>query len=239
MTTGPIYRVGLENGIEGRSLAWVLGHPGCFAYGADGAKALAKVPEAIQAYGDWIAEHAGERWLPEGVTEFELVETWQVYHIDRSYEVVEDGYSVESWFKHDWKPLAADDVERGLQLLEWSRTDLLAAVQDLSDADLDTQLPGQRWSIRGVLGHVGGADWWYLDRLGLAFPRALVPEDAFERLRVVRAHLRDTLPDLIGSRQVAGVDGEFWSPRKLLRRAAWHERDHAAHIWQLREASGV
>jgi uncharacterized damage-inducible protein DinB len=135
--------------------------------------------------------------------------------------------------------LTEDDVERGLRLLEWSREDLLASVDGLSDADLDVHLPGQRWSIRGVLGHVAGADWWYLDRLGLAFPRALVPADAFERLRVVRAHLRDVLPELVGSRQVVGVDGEFWSPRKLLRRAAWHERDHTGHIWELREASGV
>jgi hypothetical protein len=42
---------------EGRSLAWVLGHPGCFAYGADGDQALAGVPATIQAYGDWIAGH--------------------------------------------------------------------------------------------------------------------------------------------------------------------------------------
>lgn len=27
-----------------------------------------------------------------------------------------------------------------------------------------------------------------------------------------------------------GVEGEFWSPRKLLRRAVWHARDHTAHI---------
>ena len=239
MTSGTVYRVGLENGIEGRSLAWVLGHPGCFAYGADGDEALVRVARAIQAYGDWIAGHAGERWLPEGAIECELAETWEVYHIDGSFEVGDDGYSVESWFKHDWKPLAAVDVERGLKLLAWSREDLLAVVEDLAPSDLDTHLHGQRWSIRGVLGHVAGADWWYLDRLGLAFPRALVPEDAFERLRTVRAHLRDVLPQLTGSRQVVGVDGEFWSPRKVLRRAAWHERDHTAHILQLREASGV
>jgi hypothetical protein len=239
MESEPRYHVGLENGIEGRSLAWVLGHPGCFAYGADGAKALDKVPEAVQAYGKWATAHAGEPGLPDGPVEFELVETWQVYHINRAFDVVDEGYSVESWFKHDWKPLTADDVERGLQLLEWSRVDLLAAVEGLSDADLDTHLPGQRWSLRGVLGHVAGADWWYLDRLGLAFPRALVPADAFERLRVARVHLRDVLPQLVGSRQVVGVDGEFWSPRKLLRRAAWHERDHTEHIWKLRAISGV
>ena len=136
-----------------------------------------------------------------------MAETWQVYHIDAAYDMVQAGYSVEAWFKHDWKPLTADDVQRGLDLLTWSRTDLLAAVRGLSYEVLNTHLPGQRWSIRGVLGHVAGADWWYLDRLGLAFPRALVPQDAFERLRVVRAHLRDVIPELVGSRQVAGVDG--------------------------------
>lgn len=237
MTSAAVYRVGLENGIEGRSLAWVLGHPGCFAYGADGDKALERVPGTIRAYGDWIAKHGGERWLPDDSVAFELAETWQVYDIDRSYELVEDGYSVDAWFRHDWKPLTAGDIARGLKLLTWSREDLLEAVDGLSDADLDIHLRGQRWSIRGVLRHVGGADWWYLDRLGLAFPGALLPRDPFERLRVVRAHLRDILPESVGSRQVVGIQGEFWSPRKLLRRAVWHERDHVAHIWQLREAS--
>jgi hypothetical protein len=101
MSNGIRYCVGLENGIEGRSLAWMLEHPGCFVPGANEEEALAKVPQAIQAYGDWTARHAGEPWLPEGRVEFEVVETWTVYHIDRSFEVVGDGYSVESWFRHD------------------------------------------------------------------------------------------------------------------------------------------
>jgi hypothetical protein len=84
------------------------------------------------------------------------------------------------------------------------------------------------------LKHVGGAEWWYLDRLGLAFPKAEVPADPFERLQAVRSHLTQVLPGLAGSREVRGVDGELWSPRKLLRRAAWHERDHVAHIRKLR-----
>ncbi len=33
---------------------------------------------------------------------------------------------------------------------------------------------------------------------------------------------------------VAGVVGEFWSPRKLLLRAIRHERDHTAHIQKLK-----
>ena len=66
MSDRTAYRVGLENGIEGRSLAWVLGHPGCFSYGADGEEALGRIPEAIQDYRNWIAGHAGERWQVSG-----------------------------------------------------------------------------------------------------------------------------------------------------------------------------
>jgi hypothetical protein len=116
MTGQSMFRVGLEIGIEGRSMAWVLGHPGCFAYSADGDAALAKVPETIRAYGDWLYGHSGERWLPEGSVEFDVVDTWQVYHINRAFDVVEDGYSVESWFRDDWRPLTEAEVARGLQL---------------------------------------------------------------------------------------------------------------------------
>ncbi len=36
-----------------------------------------------------------------------------------------------------------------------------------------------------------------------------------------------------GVNQVAGLDGELWSPRKVLRRTLWHERDHTGHIRKL------
>jgi hypothetical protein len=64
----------------------------------------------------------------------------------------------------------------------------------------------------------------------LAFPRQGVPDDPFLRLEWVRTRLLEVLTSLVGTRQVVGVDGEFWSPRKLVRRLVWHERDHTAHI---------
>ena len=42
-----------------------------------------------------------------------------------------------------------------------------------------------------------------------------------------------TLPKLTGVAQVLGSEGEFWSPRKVLRRALWHELDHLDHIKKL------
>lgn len=227
------FKIGLENNFEGRSLAWVLEHPGCFAYGSDGEAALAATPETIRAYADWIAQHEPEPWLKPVPIELQLEETWQVYSINEEYERVEEGYEVSAWFLHDWKPLTEEEIERGLKLLTWTRADLLASVADLSRERFERQYPGERWNIRGILRHVGRAEWWYLDRLGLAFAWEQLPEDPFECLELVRQHFVHALPELAGLCKVVGVEGEFWSPRKMLRRAVWHERDHIEHIQKL------
>lgn len=226
-----VFRIGLENNYEGRSLAWALEHPGCFAYGEDGEAALANMPQALEAYTGWIADHhCGESWLHLGEMELRVDDTWQVYDIGEDFELVDQGYSVNAWFLHDWKPLVLEEIERGLELLTWSRADLLELVSGFSPEALKAGYPGERWSIEGILKHIGGAEWWYLDRLGLAFPRQDVPEEALARLEKVRAHLESVLPTLPGSKQVVGVAGEWWSPRKLLRRAVQHERDHFFHV---------
>lgn len=228
-----MFKVGLENNTEGRSQVWILGHPGCFAYGVDGPHALAAVPQAIQDYRHWIASHTSDSWLPETGIEHELVETWDCYSINGNFELVQDGYEVNAWFRHDWLPLSEEDIRRGLQLLNWGRDELMGVVGRLDVEILNRTYPAERWSIAGILKHIGGAEWWYLDRLGLAFPRDQVPEHPFERLDKVRRQLLEVLPTLAGSKQVVGVEGEFWSPRKLLRRAVWHEYDHIAHIRKL------
>jgi len=226
------FQVGLENNVEGRSLAWVIGLPGCFAYGADGTAALAAAQAAIRDYLEWLADRGGS-WLAAEDIEISHVETWDVYDIDGQFKRAQQGYSVNAWFLDDWKPLTAEEVERGMKVLAWSRADLIQTVSQLTPEELEAKHPGERWSIAGILRHVGGAEWWYLDRLGLAFRRENVPAEPFERLDVVRACLVEVLPRLVGSQQVSGKDGEFWSPRKLLRRAAWHERDHTFHIQKL------
>jgi hypothetical protein len=228
-----MFQIGLENNTEGRSQAWVLGHPGCFAYGTDGSRALQAVPQAIRDYHEWIAVHTSASWLTGTDTENRLEETWECYTIDDNFELAQEGYEVNAWFRHDWLPLSAEEIERGHLLLAWERQDLLKTVIDLSPVILAHTYPGERWSIAGILNHIGGAEWWYQDRLGLVFPRSEVPDDPFQRLEKVRSNLDKVLPALAGSMQVVGVSGEFWSPRKLLRRAVWHEADHIVHIRKL------
>lgn len=229
-----LFEVGLEIGSSEGSLAWVLNHSGCFAAGANGNEALANLPVAIKAYRAWLGKHDDRPSASAGEIEIRVVDTWVDYRVNEAFERVEQGgYEVSAWFLHDWKPLTGAEITRARQLLEWSRADLLFTVEGLSQEALEVKQPGERWNIKGILRHVGGAEWWYLDRLGLAFPQREVPRDPFERLGVVRTHLLEQLPELEGSSQVVGVDAELWSPRKLLRRTLWHERDHTAHIRKL------
>jgi len=227
-------RIGLENGIEGRSLAWALDFPGCFAYGDDGAGAIVAVPRALLRYEAWVNEHTTQPWFAIGDFDIRLVDTWQVYNINTAFEEAQEGIEINAWFRDDWQPLVQAEIDHGRQLLTWSRSDLTALLAALDEATLDAQHPGERWSIKGIVRHIANADWWYLSRLGLdAAPGITWPDDTPGRLQVSRARLLEVLPQLAEMKKVVGIDGEFWSPRKLLRRAIWHELDHIEHIGKL------
>jgi hypothetical protein len=228
-----IISVGIENGSEWRSIAWVLDYPGCFSYGQDQEEALHSLPAAIQDYNDLLASHMLSRLNIPTDYKIQHSETWEVYTINDKFELDSEGYEINAWFLNDWKPLSKEDIETGIELLSMCRIDLLATVSGLEEDMLEYNKPSERWSILGILKHIGGAEWWYLDRLGLAFPREEVPVEPFERLEMVRTHLIERLPKLTGANLVTGIDGEIWSPRKMLRRAIWHERDHTIHIREL------
>lgn len=229
------HRIGIENKFEGiRSIAWALDHPGCFAYGLNEQEAIVNSINAIRDYASWINKHEPS-WLPSGETfEPQVVQVWTDYLIDDNFErVEEDGYFVESFFEYEWKPLTAIDIERGLKLLSWSRVDLLAIIKHLTSKQWSYKKEGERWDITGIVNHISGGEQWYLDRFGLAPSDSDLSEDPIERLIQVRDVLNAQLPSLEGSKQVLGLEGEFWSPRKLMRRAIWHERDHTEHIQKL------
>ena len=227
--------IGIENGNEERSIAWVLDHPGCFAYGSEGSEAIINTPGALLAYKEWVDSHVEDSWL-KTLTDFDihLEETVEVTRINKDFELDGEGLEVNAWFRHDWKPLTEIDIERGIQILSWSREDLLELAAGLSASQLEQKMDGERWSIEGVIRHVANAEWWYLDRLSLSkMTRGDLPKETFTRLHEVRARLNQALPTLAGIENVRGVEGEIWSPRKLLRRAAWHEIDHIQHLFKL------
>ncbi len=207
-------RADLER-LEGRWIAYVRDLPGCAASAPAREDCITALPGAIREYGQW----SGEPLDP--ADEVGIGEVHLAWMLDTDYEV-------NAFFAADRPPLSADDVERGLRLLERTRDDLLTTIAPLSTDDRRREVEGG-WSVEHILGHVGGAEWWYLDRLDLAPPRDALPGDGLDRLAFVRERLARTLPQLIGNDLVTVKRMELWSPRKLLRRAVWHERDHTGH----------
>jgi hypothetical protein len=229
-----IMRVGIENNNDNRSIAWALEHPGCFAYGADAAEAQANMQGAVEDYAAWVRGH-GLPWMDDDPIEVRMEEVFDAYMVYPEGEA-RGGYLIESFFQSDREPLTGTDVDRALKLLEWSRHDLLEAIEGLSEQQLDEKRPGEKWSIRGILSHVAGGEWFYQERIGLPFPEREddLPGDALASLELVRAHFKSVLAGVVGVKRVLEVEGETWSPRKMLRRTAWHERDHTQHILKLR-----
>jgi hypothetical protein len=224
-------RIGLENGIEGRALAWVLDYPGCFAYGKDGTEAILRSPQALITYREWVGEHAGNSWLQD-LEDFDiaLTEIFECYTLKSGDRDIE----INAWFTDDNRLLSSVDVERSLALLEWSRKDLESLLAPLTRVQLEQKFPGERWSIEGVARHVANANWWYVDRLGLAsIELAATSNNSIERVTQVQQLLLDVFPTLINQSKTVVVDGETWSPRKVLRRSIWHMRDHYFHIERL------
>src|SRR5512140_984411 len=179
-------RIGIENNNDGRSIAWALEHPGCFAYGRDGDEARANMPQAVQQYADWVRQH-GMSWMQASSLDVAVEQTFDAYMLPPG-EALTYGYKqpylVESFFHYDEQPLTGADVERALKLLTWTRQDLLDCIQGLSPDKLNQSYEGERWSINGILKHIGGSEWWYQERIGHPFPahEQELSEDPMERL---------------------------------------------------------
>jgi len=226
------YPICLEE-IEGRWIAHVPALPGCFASAGDRDTAQALAPSAIGDYLNWRRAHGDESIPPDSSIEInaeEIIREWP--------HPADPDYVVNAFFAADALTLTSQDIDQAQRLLEWSRADLLAAIDDLSHDECVRPVEGE-WSIARILTHVGGAEWWYLDRLELAFPRDEVPDEWRARLDRVRARLLEVLPGLEGVARFEMKRGEGWSPRKIVRRALWHERDHTQHILQFRARLGA
>ncbi|MCX6056346.1 MAG: DinB family protein [Chloroflexi bacterium] len=228
-------KIGLENGFSGRSIAWVLEHPGCFAYGKEGSEAIVRVPQALISYQSWLQDHSENSWLASlGDFDVRLEEVFQCYSINDQFDLDPKGHEVNSFFRYDWKPLSLTEVERGSQLLEWSRIDLLEMIHPLSKEQMEHSFSGERWTIHGILDHVASGEQWYLNRLGIfGIKNDQNDSNIIEKLDTSRQFFYEGIQNFEGNRKVCGADGELWSARKVLRRALWHERDHYQHIQRL------
>ncbi len=210
--------------MDGQWIAHVPDLPGCFSTHKERETAIGNVPAAVEAYIAWAGTH-GLRisGLSAPMIVSEVIRSW----------MYENDYEVNAFFASDRPPVAVDELPEYELLLGAARKDLLAQTRELTPEQLAKEFNGERWPIGGIMLHVARAEQWYLDRLGLGFPRADLAEDPFQALAQVREHLRETLPALAQRTGVVTLSGEVWTARKVLRRCLWHERDHTEQIRKL------
>jgi hypothetical protein len=209
--------------MEGRWIAHVPALLGCFHSSDRQDEALAGLPAAISRYFAWRNEHGDQLSASSDRGNIAVDE------VHRAWMSAPDN-EVNAFFAADATPLTAEDASLALRLLEWSRADLLAGVVNLTLTQMERILPGESWSARGILLHVGVAEWWYADQIGHKYPRQSVPDDPMERLGMTREQLRSAILQLVGVSRYVEENGELWSPRKVIRRATWHERDHIQQL---------
>jgi uncharacterized damage-inducible protein DinB/predicted RNase H-like HicB family nuclease len=213
--------------MEKRWIAHALQLLGCYAEEDTRDTAVAAAPAAIAAYCERLrryGELAPALAEPIVVHIEEIVLEWT--------NPANSDYTVNAFFACDAAPLTAPEVDLSARLLQWNRQEQRAAFAQLSSAALEEPVE-DGWSIMRILHHIGRAEWWYLSRLDLA-PNTPAPEAWDERQDMGRQRLLEVLPRLVGDTRIILKDAEVWSPRKMLRRALWHEPDHTQHIIRFR-----
>jgi predicted RNase H-like HicB family nuclease len=221
------YRLGIEEMENNHWVAWVFDLPGCFSSGQTRAEAISNAGASIAAYRQWIAARRQEPPVHDPYMDIHVVEVYQP-------SLASSEITVNAFFDEDRMFLDAAEIAAGLELLEFTRVDLLSLVAHIPPGRRAERHTGETLgSTDDILRHIATAEWGYLDRLDLAFPNEYLPEDPIERLDKVRACLRSSLPLLAEDDRIVAKDGETWSVRKIVRRALGHERDHTQHIARL------
>lgn len=208
--------VGLEEGADGAVMAHALNLAGCAAVGATPEAAVDAFQRALMEWLRFLA--AGGEPVPPVDAELEIaVDEW----VSTDARVLSG--ETEALFADDLRALEQAEAERGVQRLGALRGRILARVRRRPDALLDAETPGGM-TARRVLEELARAQWWTLSRLG-STPMAEVPEKTLARLDTALALVVDrltSLPDDARARRLE-LDGEEWTPRKVLRRLLWLE----------------
>jgi predicted RNase H-like HicB family nuclease len=212
--------VGLEQGADGHLWAHALELAGCMASGA--------TPEAAvgafqRQYLEWLRflERAGEP-VPPRHAELEIaVDEWI-----ETDAAVSSGETT-ALFAADLRALGDGEIQRGVRLLGDLRGAVLSRIRAIPRREVDEALAapvGGGMDVRDVLEELARAQWWTLSRLG-ATPMAGTPDATLGRLDAAMAlvvqHLGHLDPQRRGTR--LELDGEEWTPRKVLRRLLWLE----------------
>lgn len=217
--------VGIEEGSNGAALVHSLGVPGCVAFGATPQEALDAYAEELT---EWFAFRESVALpVPPRDAELEIaVDEWV-----ESAAAVDRGES-EVCFEADLLPLTDSEISEGLHLLGDLRGRLLRALRTLPRGTLE-EMGGEGMTLRRIVDELARAQWWTLSRLG-ASPLAEIPQSPLGRLDTAMALVVQQFTGFARERRGVAeadgdgespleIEGEAWTPRKVLRRLLWLE----------------
>lgn len=217
-------QVGVEDIERDHWVAWVFDLMGCYTSARTKQEAIALLPTGIATHYSWLEQHGFEFDHTREDIEFDIVESF------KSYEL-EDGYRVNAFFEDDERRLSNPEVQNAQEILAITRDELLGLVRGCTQDELNRENDqAAGGSIAKTIEHIAWAEWWYLDRLDLAFERERMPADPLEMVAQVRSDFLDKLLIFPNVDRITTLNQERWSVRKVLRRAVWHERDHTQQI---------
>lgn len=225
-SSATILRSGIENLEPQCWVVSVFDLIGCYSSGRTEEEAVAQAGRRVRQYFEWIGKKDGNPAPFEEAVQVEIAERIETYPWSK-----DPALPVHAFFEDDARPLRPWDLDIAQRLLEWSRQDFLHLAGSLLPDSLVRMENIPHWNtLDGLMGHIWETENMILKRMGAIVDIVDMPGDAMGRLEVVRAKFQKMLPEWSEAEMVVEEFGEKWSPRKALRRALWHERDH---IWQL------
>ncbi len=224
-----------------RSLAHLLDYPGVCGQGLDAQQALEDVPNALNRFSLWLKRH-GQRMRTGETHSGWLRRTQPVYEIGEIMACrYRDKQLVGPLFAPEAQHLDRATLEQGLIWLDFAQDDILYWIDSSNREKLFQKVgtePGER-TANEILTHIAEMDSWMTSRL--YDDPADAPDYAFLRGHA-RSHISTTHGGMTGrlgelnTAQLGKVwahDGEYWSARKVLRRAIFHRLDHLEQLLRL------
>jgi predicted RNase H-like HicB family nuclease len=219
-------RSGIENYQPNCWVVSVFDLLGCFSSGRTEEDAVAQAGRRVRQYFEWLGKKDGNPAPFEDSVQVVIAERIETYPWPK-----DSALSVHAFFEDDARPLRPWDLDIADRLLDWSREDFLRLTELLLPDSLSHLENAPHWkTLDGLFGHIWETENQILKHMGIVVDPSEMPGDAVGRLQVVRAKFCAALPQWAEADIITEEFGEKWSPRKALRRALWHERDHT---WQL------
>ena len=225
----------LEAGQDGGALLYSVDPPGLVGRGASLAAAVAATVDRGWAELACMAVAADPRWSPlsQTISTGDVGPEFVIRETVRRRGAVANGMTTAT-FQADRAPLDRATIQAALALLERSRARLLSIrgvlleQPDSGQSVLVFRSLPRRKTVAEQLRHIAAAERWYIAKISPELPRLPATRDIWQRLEAVRSLVVARLAVLDGPALNAEtqVNGERWTPRKVLRRLMYHEQFH-------------